>query len=789
MEPNKANPLHTLWYKQPATIWEEALPIGNGRLGGMVFGGPETERIQLNEDTLWSGFPRDTNNYEAIRHLKQSRELLLEGRYEEAEKLINDKMLSTRSEAYMAMGDMYVQQNMNGQVKQYHRELSLDTGIATTQFVDEAGAYIREAFVSSPDQVLVLRLAGQSGARINASLHLSSKLQFVTAAEAGENESTGNVKLEGKAPSHVADNYLGNHPKSVLYEETRGLSFAIYAHVSAEGGTVAVDEEGKLHVRDATSVLVILGAATNFTGFNVQPLQGSNHPSQASEEAVKAAAAVGYDQLKQRHIEEHQMLYRRAKLVLGDGNDVALPTDERIKAYASGEADPGLEALLFHYGRYLLIASSRPGTQAANLQGIWNDHVQPPWNSNYTTNINTQMNYWPAEVTALGECHEPLFDMIRELSETGSRTANIHYDCRGWTAHHNVDIWRVSTPSDGDASWAFWPLGGAWLTRHLWERYLYRPDAAFLREEAYPLLKGAALFALDWLQPLADGRLTTLPSTSPENQFLTERGNRVSVSVGSTMDLSIIRELFTHTIAAASILEIDAKLREELQDALGQMAPLPIGADGRLQEWSEPFAEAEPGHRHVSHLYGLFPGAFIHPEEEELFEASRRSLEFRISQGGGHTGWSCAWLINFYARLQDEQRAYSFVRTLLTRSIYPNLFDAHPPFQIDGNFGATSGIAEMLLQSHLNGIELLPALPEQWPSGSVVGLRARGGFSIDMAWEEGRMILAAVTSLYGSTCTIRSKVPVTVVGPDGERHAAGEPFATKAGAVYRVQPI
>ncbi|WP_256757405.1 glycoside hydrolase N-terminal domain-containing protein [Cohnella sp. WQ 127256] len=741
-----------LWYKQPASVWEEALPIGNGRLGGMVFGGTDVERIALNEDTLWAGFPRDTMNYEARRHLNRARALIFEGENVEAQKLIEAKMLGRDCEPYLPLGDLMMARvdssgtRTNEAYSDYRRELTLKDGMAAVTFLSGQVQVKGEYFASVPDQVICIHYVSQEG-QLNYDISLESPLR--------NNIEVINNKLvmTGRAPSHISDNYQGDHPASVLYEDNFGLPFEAQVWVDTDGLLRMGD--GKLELREAGFVTVYLAAATGFVDFQTSP--ESREMSDRCTMQLSAAVELGYEKLKQNHSAEHQQLFNRVDLRLGsnEGVDgVNLPTDLRLSAYKETKNDPGLEALFFHYGRYLLMASSRPGTEPANLQGIWNAHVQPPWNSDYTVNINTEMNYWLAEVCNLSECHEPLFDMLDDLSVSGSRTAEIHYGCRGWTTNHNVDLWRMTTPTGGSACWAFWPLGGAWMVRHLWDRYLFDLDIQFLRERAYPIMKGAALFCLDWLVEGPDGQWVTNPSTSPENAFLTADGQSCSVTLASTMDIAIIRELFTNCQAAIRILDKDEAFDLELKKALEKLPNYQIGRFGQIQEWVEDYEEAEPGHRHISHLYGLHPSDQIHEGTPELFRAAAVTLERRLAHGGGHTGWSCAWLINQFARLKDASQAYSSVQTLLSKSTYSNLFDAHPPFQIDGNFGGTAGIAEMLLQSHLGYIELLPALPQAWKEGSVSGIKARGGFTIAMTWQQQQLDEAIVLSERGGKCTL-----------------------------------
>ena len=637
-----------LFYRQPAKEWVEALPIGNGRLGGMVFGGVPAERIQLNEDTFWSGGPYDPINPEALSYLPKVRQLIREGRYKEAQDLADQKLMGQprHLQTYQPLGDLRLVLEGHGQPTDYRRELDLDRAVVRVRYRVGDTTFTREVFSSAPDQAIVVRLTREGPARLRVGVTLDSKHPFAVRPQA-----PGGLLMAGRwrgdltrPEDHLK---LSENLHARWYGE--GLAFAVQVAAEAEGGRVEVDAKG-LRIVDAESVTLRLAAATSFRG---------RDPEAACADTLRAPRP--YDELLARHLADHRSLFRRVRLDLGATERSAVPTDERLAAVRAGAVDPGLAATYFQYGRYLLIASSRPGTQPANLQGLWNDDVSPAWGSKYTININTEMNYWPAEVTNLAECHEPLFDLVEELREPGRRTAKAHYGARGFVAHHNTDLWRVATPVDG-ARWGLWPMGAAWLSTHLFEHYAFGGDVAFLRK-AYPVLKEASEFLLDFLVEDEQGRLVTNPSHSPENAFLDEKGQRGCALRRRHHGLRDHPRALRRLPARRHVLGEDAELRGRLQGALDRLPPYQVGKHGQLQEWLKDFDEAEPGHRHISHLFALHPGRSITLRgTPELARAARVSLERRLANGGGGTGWSRAWIVNHFARLGDGEKAHEHLR-------------------------------------------------------------------------------------------------------------------------------
>jgi alpha-L-fucosidase 2 len=732
----------TLWYDEPAGSWTEALPIGNGRLAAMVFGGPASERLQLNESSFWSGGPSRNDNPNARSALAQVRQLIFDGQYTDAEALINQSMTASElhGSMFQPIGDLTLSFSGHDAYSNYRRELDLARALATTKYDVGGVTYTREVFASQPDQLIVVRLGASQPGRLSFSLGMG-----------GPRQSAVNV---------LDPNTLESTGTSSTHEGVSGqVEFSARVRLATAGGTTAASSTG-INVSNADEVLMLVSIATNFVDY----LSVNADEKQRSADYLSAAQGKTYEALLGSHLTAYQNYFDRVALDLGNASS-ALPTDQRIAAFAEN-ADPELAAMYFQFGRYLLISSSQPGGQPANLQGIWNDQASPPWDSKYTININTEMNYWPAEKCNLSELHEPLFRMIEELSESGAQTAETMYGADGWMAHHNTDIWRISGVVDG-AFWGMWPMGGAWLSQHLWERYLYTGDRQFL-ESVYPILKSACEFYQDFLIEEPDNQwLVVSPSISPENAPA-NRGT--SVCAGATMDNQILFDLFSKTIRAASILGRDAALIAEFQAILERLPPMQIGRFGQLQEWLEDLDNPDDQHRHVSHLYGLFPSNQISPSSSpELFGAARTTLEHR---GDVSTGWSMGWKVNFWARLLDGDHALKLIRDQLTPQsgesggTYPNFFDAHPPFQIDGNFGCTSGMTEMLLQSHDGAIHLLPALPAAWKAaGGVAGLRAYGGFELDFTWQDGAVNELVIRSSLGGNCRLR--VPNELISSDG----------------------
>lgn len=765
----------TLWYEKPAAQWVDALPIGNGRLGAMVFGGgekgdPGSELLQFNEDTCWSGQPRDGNNPEAKKHLPEVRRAVLEQQdYHLADKICQE-MQGRFAEAYQPVGKLRLKFTHAEPITGYRRALHLDTACARTQYTAGGVQFQREAFVSAPDQVIVLRVTASQPHQLHCTVALDGPLQ-----KSVENPAKTRLLLTGKAAAHIAGaGHPGSEKPVVLSDEPgSGMYFAALLDVHAEGGTITAGDS-VLTVANATAITCLVTAATGFRGFQSKPDLPLPTVMARAKKQLDAAAQHNFEKLRARQLADYQPLFRRVSFRLGKPEvsvkSASLPTDQRLANFAASP-DPSLLTLHFQYGRYLLISSSRPGSQPANLQGIWNCQVTPPWSCNWTANINIQMNYWPAETCNLTECAGPLFDLIADLSKNGKRTAAENYGLPGWVSHHNIDLWRASNSVGegvGQPTWANWGMSGPWLCQHLYEHYLFTRDRDFLGTRAYPLMKGAAEFCLAWLIEDGKGHLTTCPSESTENNFMAPDGKPAQTSAGCTMDMALVRELFTNCITSSKALGVDADFAAKLDAARGRLLPYQIGKYGQLQEWSIDFAESTPGQRHMSHMYPLYPGNQITPRKTpKLAQAARVSLERRLANGGAYTGWSRAWAIAFWARLADGDKAWESLSMLMQHSTNINLFDTHPDrkgfiFQIDGNFGATAAIAELLLQSHNGSVDFLPALPSAWPDGEVQGLRARGGLQVELQWSGGKATSCRIQSDRGGEYLLRAPLRQTI---------------------------
>lgn len=745
---------YCLWYQKEANDWLEALPIGNGRLGAMLYGGAETEHIILNEDTLWSGYPKENYNQNALEYLPLVRKLIFERKYSEAGQIIDEKMLGEYNESYLYPAKILIDFGKN-KVSNYVRKLDLNQSVFSVGYDNGISQIKREAFCSYPDNVMIYHIKSDKKEAINFQLRLESELENRVTVNADT------IILKGICPSHVVPNYVHSDNPVIFDDEDKVMRFEVRVNIVNESGDGSFTcGEDSITINDASDCTLYIAVRTSFNGFDKIPGKEGVNESELAQKDINWALLLGRDIIRQRHIEDYQAIYNKMFLDLGDGHLCNTPTDVLMERYRE-KPNSYLEALLFQYGRYLLISSSREGTQPANLQGIWSNEIRPPWSSNWTTNINAEMNYWGVYSGNLAECALPLIKMVEEIAVRGKEVAKLNYGCKGWVCNHNIDIWRNPMAVGGQARWAYWPMAGLWLCRNVWEHYCFTLDKEYLKKTALPLIEGSVEFALSWLVEDEEGYLVTNPSTSPENAFFTDEKEICAVSYMTAADTQFITDLFSVYKEVCQILKIQSELTESVTKSLSKLKKLQIGKYGQLMEWCEDFEETEIGHRHFSHLYGVYPASMLTKEKTpELFDASFVSLIRRLENGSGHTGWSCGWAINLLARYKESEMVNKYIKKLIGDATAFNLFSLHPPFQIDGNLCYISNLCEVLLQSHNGEIELLLVANKLWKNGMVKGLKARGGYTVDMLWENGELIQAAITSEKAGEVIVNANAPI-----------------------------